>query len=210
MSLPQRESTLALAEVEGYVQVVVANEPQPVFVPHLPRDVDQIDPEFRSIVNTLVSGQARWPLFVHGPAGVGKTRAALCLCDRVRGAVYTTVAEVCDRRIKAMRGDLWSPGPTGGRVWESDIWSSWARSPLVLLDEIGTRANVSDHQFETVKRCIDEREAKPAVFVSNLSLANLAVVFDDRVASRLAAGTVFKLDGQDRRLEKSWAMATDG
>ena len=60
-------------------------------------------------------------------------------------------------------------------------------------------APVSDHHYETIKRCIDDRHGKPLVCISNLNMKELAGVYDDRVASRISAGTIVVTEG-DRRL----------
>ena len=133
---------------EGFEAVRLSAEPESVHLPDLTRVVDLIDPKLRTAVNALVTGRRPWPLFLHGPAGTGKTRAMLCLCDRVPAGLYSTVAELCERRIGAMRGELWYSGPNGARVWEGDIWRAWSAAPLVVLDELATRDDVSGFQFE--------------------------------------------------------------
>ena len=195
---PPPINTLTCAE--GFRPVRRSAEPTVVHLPNLLRDVDLMAPELRAVVNKLVTGRARWPLYLHGTVGVGKTRGMLCLCDHVPGSAYTTVADLCDRRLGAVKGELWDSA--GYRVWESGIWSAWAAAPFVVLDELGMRDNVSDFHFETVKKAIDLRENQPAAFISNLDLAGIARVYDDRIASRLASGTVFKLTGSDRRLSR--------
>ena len=61
---------------------------------------------------------------------------------------------------------------------------------MTVLDELGTRQQVSDFQYEVTKKAIDTREGRPAIVISNLSLTALAKVYDDRIAARLSEGTV--------------------
>lgn len=84
-------------------------------------------------------------------------------------------------------------------------WHDWREARCVLVDEIGTRKTVTDHQYETLKRLIDERErvGGPAVFVSNVGLEDLGRLYDDRIASRLAAGTMVVFGGEDRRVGRA-------
>ena len=94
----------------------------------------------------------------------------------------------------------------------SSVWSLVANPPgpryclhsaanVVVLDEVGTRQTVSDFQYETFKRAIDEREGKPAVFIANVDLSAIGRLFDARIASRLSAGTIVQTEG-DRRMRK--------
>ncbi len=147
----------------------------------------------------MVTGRSPWPLVMTGSAGTGKTCAALCLVDYAHGR-YWTAADLCDLLVRAQQGRLeWSNCGYGGTHWPEHVWGWVAGASVLALDEIGTRT-VSDFAYETVKRVIDEREGKPLVVVSNLTLEALARVYDDRVVSRLAAGTVVEMAGRDRRV----------
>lgn len=95
----------------------------------------------------------------------------------------------------------WRNDGQGGNVWPEMIWESIAKSPLIVFDELGCRDRVSDFQYETAKRVLDKREGKPLVVISNLTLKTLAELYDDRFCSRLAAGTVLGVSGDDRRLK---------
>jgi DNA replication protein DnaC len=142
-------------------------------------------------------------MFLHGPPGTGKTCAALCLLD-FAGGEYYTVSGLHDLLIRAQHGRLeWSRCGHGGTIWPETIWAKLARAPLVVLDELGCRERVSDAHYETVKRCIDERHNRAFIVISNLTLADVASVYDNRIFSRLGAGTVLELAGKDRRLADS-------
>jgi hypothetical protein len=146
-----------------------------------------------------------WPLFLCGLAGTGKTCAALCLLD-YSGGEYHTVSGLCDLVIRAQQGRLeWFSGGYGGKVWPEKLWESLANTPLLVLDELGTREKVSDQHYEVVKNCIDKRHGKPLVVISNLELDRVAAIYDDRISSRLVAGTVFEFTGKDRRLPEGGA-----
>lgn len=126
-----------------------------------------------------------------GPAGVGKTCAALALVD-VAGGWYYTVPELCEMFIDAQQGRL--------EKSTSRIWGELEKSHLVAIDELGARDRVSDHHYDTIKRLLDKREGRPLVAISNLPLKRLAQLYDDRLASRLACGTVLTVEGADLRL----------
>lgn len=165
-------------------------------MPTKPRTLDKIAADLRAVIHELVEGRKPWPLFLHGEAGSGKTCAALCLLDRA-GGWYLELPELCRRVIDAQQNRLtWS---TGCQRTECDLWTDWGEVGLAVLDEIGTRERVSDFHYEILKRAVDLREGRPAIFISNLSLDAVYDQYDDRIASRLAAGTRFAAKG-DRRL----------
>jgi hypothetical protein len=43
------------------------------------------------------------------------------------------------------------------------------------------------------------RKGRPVVIVSNHDLRKLSEIYDERIVSRLSAGTVLEIRGQDRR-----------
>lgn len=149
-------------------------------------------------MDQVCRGETDWPLTMLGGVGVGKTCAALCMLDAAQRGVnpikYVTAADLVSAITATRMGLPASETP-------AEIWRHWKRCKLVVLDEIGARERVSDAHYEIVKQAIDYRQGKPAVFVSNLTLDRLAEVYDDRIASRLQAGTVLRMfDWQDRRL----------
>jgi hypothetical protein len=165
------------------------------------RRPEKIDANLRPVLRDLVAGQAPWPLFLHGLAGRGKSCAALCLLDYA-GGVYHALPDLLALLIRAMKGEEYQESASDyWRVTEADVWKKINDAPLVVLDEIGTR-QPSDHNYQSVKRLLDQRAFRPHVVISNCDLGTLAQLYDDRVASRLAAGTVVELVGDDRRLQK--------
>ena len=163
------------------------------------RVVAQIDTKLCDTIQGAIDGRLRWPLLLLGEAGSGKTCAALCMIDKF-GGWYITLPELCALIIQAQQGQLsWS---SGFRRFESDIWSAWRNAHLVVLDEIGARATVSDHHYETIKYAMDHRQGKPAVFISNHEkVSDLAGLYGDPISSRLASGTQEWLKG-DRRVDR--------
>lgn len=171
---------------------------QAQWLPNKPREISQIDASLRSLFRRLILGELPWPVYLHGETGVGKTCAALCLVDAA-GGIYLTVEELCEKLISAEHGSLVNPW-SGKPMTKIGFWESLYTTQLLVLDELGARRMVSDFHFENVKRVLDQRENRPLVCISNLDLARLSEVYDDRLASRLGAGTVVELAGADRRL----------
>lgn len=172
--------------------------------PTVPRVVDRIPPAVRAALEAVCFAQRPWPLTLTGPAGVGKSCAALYLTDWVPGsAVLYDFARLCEIVADAKLGrHEWFGSHATTVVPPTMFWERWSAASLCVLDELGTRGTVTDHQYETAKAAIDRREGKPLLVVSNLTITELGGVFDDRIASRLAGGTVVTVDGPDQRLEK--------
>lgn len=162
-------------------------QPKVVQMREIPRHLDLVDQGLRKIFRGLVSGELRWPLYLWGPVGTGKTLAALCLCDHILDSRYTTVEELVDA------------------VVDRDLseWRGLRESLLVVLDELGERQRDIDVHRIAVQRLagIRERRRSVAVYVSNLPPTQLVKQYDDRIVSRLCCGTRFELKGADRRLE---------
>jgi DNA replication protein DnaC len=164
----------------------------------------------RKAINRVVTAREPWPLFVYGPAGTGKTLAALCLCDAVGGGcIYTTAAELAASAIAASKGELFDPY-TGQRITTERFWCEWREAKLVVLDELGTQRKGSDWHYDCVKRGIDGREGKPLFIISNVGPEAIEAAYDDRIASRCCAGNVFEVVGPDRRLSGREAVAANG
>lgn len=157
--------------------------------------------ELREQIRAVVTGKAPWPMFVCGSVGAGKTCAILCVLDRcLFSRRYVTAQQFCEDASSALRGELWDGEM---RVSHRMFWERWNRLDLTCMDELGSRSSrdrVSDHHYESIKRAIDERQGEPSVWISNLLPHEIANVYDDRIASRLCAGTVINWQGPDMRL----------
>lgn len=156
-------------------------------------------PAIAEAIRGVCCGESPWPLVLSGECGSGKTLGALALCDRVFDSIFTALPDLCRLLRQAAEGRFRSS--SGYEVSDVEIWRSWERANLAVLDEVGTRESVTDFQYETAKKAIDSRldHERPLIVISNLGLDDLARVYDDRIASRLAEGTVAVAHG-DRRL----------
>lgn len=198
-SAQQRASTITSPRRSGLVPLKLLDQPEVRHRPHLLRSLDRIDRDLRQVMRACLAGESPWPLFLHGPAGGGKTCAALCLLD-CAGGLYYGVPELCQVLVDSQQGRLWNEAETM-HLYPLAFWRKIGEASLLVLDEIGARQLVSDHHYDAVKRCLDEREGKPAIYISNLNLASVAGLYDDRIASRLAAGSIVELAGADRRID---------
>lgn len=155
----------------------------------------------RNKIKPVVLGEAPWPLVLLGPAGVGKSCAALALLD-VSGGFYYTAYDLGLEVASAQHGRLMDRGDEPRPISQERLWKYFADAALIVLDELGSTAKVSSHHYECVKKLLDLREGKPLVVISNLGFESLGEIYDERITSRLGGGTVIKIQGEDRRLQR--------
>lgn len=151
------------------------------------RSVSETSPALLEIFKGLVSGKVKWPLFLYGKVGRGKTSSSLVLCDVADSAGYYTVSGLMDLTMQDPEEAF--------RQWEFI-----RRAEVAVLDELGDRDKIGDLEYSTVKRFADHREGMPAVYISNAPPETLHKIYDDRISSRLLCGTWFELTGEDRRM----------
>ncbi len=190
-SVPPSASTPPYAPVEG------RREARRVYRPTLARSIDEIPPGLRKAMREMRDGWCRWPVYIFGPVGVGKTAAVLTLVDRIEGSSYMTAAEMM-AEVRAARSNK-LVNDTGYGISERELFRRLAASRLVVIDEIGQRRDPTGWVDQTLHRVLDDRINRPTILVGNHDLADLAKVMDDRVVSRLSAGTLIHVDGEDRR-----------
>lgn len=175
---------------DGRAFLTLKAKPEIRLLAKLHRSMGMVDAGLVEVFRQLATGQAVWPLYLHGLVGVGKTRAALCLADFADSASYWAIDQLCDFVMSNPAGD--------GQV----EWGYLAKKALVILDEIGQREKVGDLYASTLQKFLDTREHHAdaiAIYISNVPPDQLGQLFDDRLVSRLLAGTVHHLEGDDRR-----------
>jgi DNA replication protein DnaC len=128
----------------------------------------------------------KWPLYLHGPAGTGKTCAVLAFADRVPYSTYWTAEETVE----------WILGHA------ESMWRNAGGAPLLIVDELGVRSTSGDLQYQAVKRLADLRaQGRATIWVSNHVPEAIKKLYDDRIYSRICCGTWFELAGNDRRFQ---------
>lgn len=149
-------------------------------------------------------GKSKWPLFLCGNPGAGKTRAALYLTDLYAfSSAYIAMPQFVERVRRAQHCELWE-GDNLYATSEYDLIESVKRCKLIVVDEIGIRqTKVSDNEYETTMKLwnVVETLGRPSLWISNLEPEKLAKVYDDRFVSRICSGTVCLCDTKDQRIE---------
>lgn len=183
-----------------------------------PRRISEIDQELRKEIRGLVSGELPWPFFLTGAPGRGKSAAALCLADHVADSVYYRFTRLLKAFEWARSGEAsverWMKRSTDAgdtqmvmrreSMKEWRFWDYLRLAPLVVIDDLATRGGYTEPQYDQFYDLIEDRKMRPTMIVSNVSLTELGKIFDERIVSRLARGTIFTLTGRDRRLDDKY------
>lgn len=187
------------------------------------RDIGGIDDRTRAVIRSLVKGESPWPLYLFGPAGLGKTSAALAVldhCGKAKGEKYddtprglrdwwygyAEVRSLAGLRIQADKGNhsQFLSVPDKFSTWDAML-ERWERLPVVVLDEVGVGKESGDFRLDVMLEVLNTRcndPVRPMIVTGNLAPSQLPTVYDDRVASRILAGTVFQMTGKDRRVKR--------
>lgn len=201
----------ALSDADDRLKVLCAyGTPFTGWLKGVERRPDLVPANLREAFKACRKGKAPWPLMVHGGAGAGKSRFAMLVKDWY-GGLLIDFADIQAEYVRLRRGELIADDSlilnTGGdwkvseRYWIGELKTH----RIATLDDIGRKG---DTETSTARECLirfmDARLCMPVVLISNLSPEQLADpnIYDDRVASRMCAGTVVNVGDTDMRLEK--------
>ena len=84
----------------------------------------------------------------------------------------------------------------------SAVKNSLEACPLVILDDIATR-DLTGPQMDAMLYLLNIRCKRPLIVTCNFSPAALSSIMDDRIVSRVSAGVVIEVTGEDRRVSQS-------
>ena len=145
-----------------------------------------------------------------GALGNGKTHVAVAILRQLlsEGLVSTVSA-----RFVTTEGFLLEAEATfrTGEESERKLIDRYAGYMLLVIDDIGVRAEMSTHALRILDELSKAREGKATVWTSNLSLKDIASAAPEleRIASRIAgscgdgAKYVLRFAGPDRRVSRS-------
>lgn len=129
----------------------------------------------------------RFPIYIHGDTGTGKTSLAGLLYQNAESPVWRR----CDDFLLSLAT---TRSDASFRVEQTKA----THCSCLFLDDIGLRTPTESMQ-QILFDLLEMRKSKPTVITSNHSPEDLALVYDDRITSRILAGTILMLSGCDRR-----------
>lgn len=161
-----------------------------------------IDPVARRAINKA-NELGAWPILLTGGVGCGKTSAA-------------AVQYGCHKSPLWFRADdlllSMSFGRKDGMRFESGRWFSqtetlpWnkfvqameSQRRHLILDDLAVRSPTEAMQ-QSLFDLLEWRRGKPLLITSNKLPDEIGRLYDDRIRSRIEAGTVIEMGGMDRR-----------
>jgi DNA replication protein DnaC len=147
----------------------------------------------------------RWPIYLCGEAGRGKSCAAASIyCGWSRSALWleanAVVADIINCRTNGRGFIVRTTAEQSWDEWGSQIERKVRDASLVVFDDVGMR-RPTEAAFEVFFGLINLRRGKPTIYTGNPDPKRLCEVYDRRIASRLLCGTVIELTGADRRIQ---------
>lgn len=167
-----------------------------------PRDLNPVSPELRKVFRGLVEGQLKWPLYLWGPPGSGKSCAALSLVEHVKGARFWRMSDFDSFVQRVKQGVEERPYPETGKISETGWWNYFAHLRLVALDDVGSQEVSTESQEDTLFLALENRDGGwPFIITSNRSPKEVETAYSQRIHSRMCSGTIHMLEGRDRRFD---------
>lgn len=184
------------------VEAILVENATTALALHLPSlflNADTDHPQTRDWVRRFLTDRASTgSLLLMGPTGTGKTHHAV-------GALRACVLQSARRRRPLSWQFTTHPNLNAALRPAADdahlaAYDHAEQADLLVLDDLGA-GKATDWTADTLYRLIDARwsNQRPTIATTNMPAADLRAAVGDRVASRLAAGTVVALDGGDRR-----------
>ena len=143
-----------------------------------------------------VRDDAAWPLYIYGNPGSGKTCIAALIYER------------CTRRPMWSRADDFLLEYVDRGDHRKALQAKVRGTPCLFLDDLGVRPPTPP-MLQAIFDVLEMRKGRPVVIVSNHDLRKLSEIYDERIVSRLSAGTVLEIRGQDRRKNTGRKMRID-
>ena len=144
-------------------------------------------------------------LFIHGACGCGKSHLACAIKYHFNEMKISVKLAFSSELFLELRKSFNKKEIVDG---EYSIIEKYApeykeKLDICIFDDVGAQ-KISEYVIEAWYDIIDRRYRNnyPTIFTSNFSLKEISICMTDRIASRLASGTIFELPGKDRRLIK--------
>lgn len=162
--------------------------------------MEQAAPAFltASRIERLNEAVGAWPWYFYGAAGRGKSSIAALVY-----AYWPHPGMVFYWQASRVIGDLVEARLNGGG---NKILKTVKDASLIVIDDIVDRS-VNDMRRIAFLDILNERAGKPFILTGNFDPKVLnsetGPLKDDRVASRICAGTIFNFVGDDYRMKKA-------
>jgi DNA replication protein DnaC len=141
-------------------------------------------------LNSLSHDESEWPLYIHGKPGTGKT----CIAALIYGAYKRRPMW---RRADELLIEIGTSRADGYAALKEKL----QKSPCVFMDDLGVR-QPTEAMTQAMFDLMELRARRAMVIVSNHTPDALAKIYDERIVSRITAGTTLYIGGKDQRVGK--------
>jgi DNA replication protein DnaC len=140
-------------------------------------------------------------LLLCGFTGTGKTHMAAAIVRVKLEAGERVLFKRASEFYSAIRKSYNAPVMN-----EDDVMREYARSPLLVLDDLGA-GSLSDHERRCTLELLDNRldAMRPTVVTTNWTIEQIGERMDERIASRLSGFVVMAFTGRDLRVARKIA-----
>jgi DNA replication protein DnaC len=164
----------------------------------------------RKFIVDLIEDNRSVGMLFTGPTGSGKTHLAVSIIrELVRRGVPITLPENGGVEVTTMPELLIRIRSTykskdADADTEAEVMDRYSNCGLLLLDDLGAE-KVSDFSISTLYVIIDKRnrELKPTIITTNLSLETIGDNIDKRISSRLSEMTIIQMAMADYRKKRA-------
>jgi len=147
----------------------------------------------RKVVRQAIE-QRRYPIYLHGPAGVGKSSLMRLVFDAARAS--EGVWAIWRRADEALY-DL----ATSSGIDRASQKTLLHKCGHLFFDDLGTR-QPSPQMYSDLFDLLEARARRPLWVTSNVSPEGLGHMgYDDRIYTRMLMGTVIEIQGDNQRVK---------
>ena len=143
----------------------------PAGIPNSDADWEQVNPGLREeFINALT--KSKWPVYIHGKPGRGKTSAAAAAYRRWHPGRPTWLRlGAWIRLIQACKDEPQNFGGTVIPFGADHFWDTRIIAPsLLIVDDLGVRT-ATEPQRDIITELMDLRRGKPTIYTGNHSPA---------------------------------------
>lgn len=156
----------------------------------------------QEVIQTL-SEFARSPkgfIVLAGKNGTGKTFAAL----QVYNYVTPYRLPAYDKELAIFINQAGLNIKLNECEYKNSLLGDLIKTKLLVLDDLGTRQpteTFNDFLYALIDQRYNLRDNRGTIITTNLNASAMRVFFGDAITSRVASGTCFRFDGEDRRFQ---------